>query len=243
MSKIPVCSLLALALALVTASAQSTTPLTEGDLFKNPDPINSDPQDTKSLTLPGDKVPSAKEKAGSQTEITADSAEFNNKTHIAIFIGGVIVANPEFNCNCDRLTAYLKHDNKPAQAAGDKAKSVATPATPAEGAPAALKSKGGLEKATAEMTDGGKVVITQEKKEADGSISRSVGKADRAEYNAVTGEVTLIGWPEVTQGFNSSKAVEQSTKMIMTREGKMRTIGRSKVIIQDNSSDKPIGKP
>ena len=103
MSKIPVCSLLALTLSLVAGSAQSTKPLTEGDLFKNSDPINADPLNTKPLTLPGDKLPSPKEKASSQTEITADSAELNNKTHIAIFIGGVIVINPEFNCNCDQI--------------------------------------------------------------------------------------------------------------------------------------------
>lgn len=230
MSKIPLFSILVVALPLLAGRAQSPKPLTEGDLFKKTDAINGDLLNTKPLTLFGDKPPAGKEKAANQTEITADNAEFNNRTHIAIFTGAVLVVNPDFNLNCDKLTAYLKHDEKAAADAKPK---------PGAEVVLAVKSKGGLEKAIAEMANGEKVVITQEKKEADGTISRSIGKAERAEYNAMTGEMVLIGWPEVTQGFNSSKATEEGTRMIMKREGTMRTIGRSKVIIQDNSNEKP----
>ena len=237
MSKLPLLSALALALSLVAGRSQAPGPLKEGDLFKNIDPINGDPLNTKSLTLPGEKPPGKKEKTEGQTEITADAAEFNNKTHIAIFIGNVIVKNPEFNVVCDKLTAYLKHDEKPAPAPGDKPK-------PAPDAALAAKSKGGLEKAVAEMAGGGKVIITQDKAEADGSTSHSIGKSERAVYNAVTGEVTLTGWPEVKQGANTGVAVEEGTVMIMTRDGKMRTEkGRTKFIIQDSGNDKASGKP
>ena len=233
MNKIPLFSILVVALPLLAGRAQSPKPLTEGDLFTNTDAINGDLLNPKPLTLLDGKPPAAKEKAANQTEVTADNVEFNPKTHIAIFTGEVFVVNPDFNLNCDKLTVYLKHDEKPAAAAAD------AKAKPAADAVPAVKSKGGLEKAIAEMTNGGKVIITQEKKEADGTISRSIGKAERTEYNAMTGEMVLIGWPEVTQGFNSSKATEEGTRMIMKREGTMRTIGRSKVIIQDNSSEKP----
>ena len=229
MSKIPLFSVLALALSLVAGRSQAPGPLTEGDLFKNIDPLNSKPL--------AEKPPGKREKAEGQTEITADAADFNNKTHIAIFVGSVVVKNPEFNVVCDKLTAYLKHDEKPAPAPGEKAKS-APDATPAG------KSKGGLEKAVAEMNGKGKVVITQDKPEADGTTSHSIGKADKAVYNAVTGEVTLTGWPEVRQGANTGVAVEEGTVMIMTRDGKMRTEkGRTKFIIQDSGGEKASSKP
>ncbi len=233
MSKIPLLSALALALSLVATRAQAPGPLTEGDLLKGIDALNADPLNTKPLL---EKPPGKKEKTEGQTEITADAAEFNNKTHIAIFIGNVIVKNPEFNVVCDKLTAYLKHDEMPAPASGGKLKN----AVPAPGSAAAPKSKGGLEKAVAEMANGGKVVITQEKKEADGSSSTSVGKGEKAVYNAVTGVVTLTGWPEARQGPNTSVAVEEGTVMIMTRDGNMRTEkGRTKFIIQGDGNDKP----
>ena len=214
-----------IALVLPGAHSQGPKPLTEGDLLKSIDQLNSEPLIPKATNEP---VASKKEKTEGQTEITADTAEFNNKTHIAIFAGQVIVKNPEFNVVCDKLTAYLKHD-EPAAAAKKE------PIDPAAPKP----KKGGLERAIAEMLDGGKVVITQDKKEADGSITRSIAKAERANYNAINGEITLTGWPDVKQGVNSSIAVEEGTVMIMTRDGKMRTEkGRTRFLIQDTGGDK-----
>ena len=224
MTKLPLFTALALALSLVPARSQSSAPKGEADLLKKMDEINlnsglAKPTDAVDI-LPGTK----KDKSQGQTEITADAAEFNNKTHIAIFIGNVIVKNPEFNCVCDKLTAYLKNDDKP---------KVAPVASTDAAAP---KPKGGgLEKAIAEMVNGGKVVITQDKPETDGTTSHSIGKGTRAEYEATTGNVRLFGWPEAKQGASSGVAVEESAVMIMTRDGHMRTErGRVKFIIQDN---------
>jgi len=233
-------AVLILSLLLPIARSQAPAPLTESDLLKSIDPLNSEPLIPKPVLEP--TVPK-KDKTEGQTEITADAAEFNNKTHIAIFIGHVIVKNPEFNVICDKLTAYLKHDDTPAAAE----KKHADPATPKPVDPATQKpgdpakpKKGGLERAIAEMQDGGKVIITQDKKEADGSITHSIAKSERANYNAVTGEITLTGWPDVKQGVNSSIAVEEGTVMIMTRDGKMRTEkGRTRFLIQDTGNDKP----
>ena len=223
-------------LALMLAGAHSQAPkLTEGDLFKSIDQLNSEPLVPKSTT----ETAAAKNKTEGQTEITADGAEFSNKTHIAIFTGQVIVKNPDFNVTCDKLTAYLKHDEKPAATANEK-KPVAdavTAKTPADSA--APKSKGGLEKAIAEMQDGGKVVITQDKKEADGSTSHSIGKAERAVYTAVNGEVTLTGWPEITQGINRVVPAEDGVTLILYRDGRYRAIGRTKTLLQDNEKPAP----
>jgi lipopolysaccharide export system protein LptA len=215
-----------ISLLLPGAYSQGPKPVTEGDLLKSIDQLNSEPLIPKATVEPD--APK-KDKTKGQTEITADTAEFNNKTHIAIFVGHVIVKNPEFNVVCDKLTAYLRHD-EPTAAAEKK------PVDPAAPKP----KKGGLERAIAEMQDGGKVVITQDKKEADGSITRTIAKAERANYNAINGEITLTGWPDVKQGANSSIAVEEGTVMIMTRDGKMRTEkGRTRVFIHDTGNDKP----
>ena len=218
-----------LALMLGGAHSQAPKPLTEGDLFKSVDQLNSEPL----LSKPAAETAALK-KAEGQTEITADAAEFSNKTHIAIFTGQVIVKNPDFNVTCDKLTAYLKHDEKPAAATNEKrpVPDAATAKAPADAA--APKSKGGLEKAIAEMQDGGKVVITQDKKEADGSTSHSIGKAERAVYTAVNGEVTLTGWPEITQGINRVVPAEDGVTLILYRDGRYRAIGRTKTLLQDN---------
>ena len=221
MNKMPLLSALVLALSLTAARSQAPVPLPDGGLFRNADPLNADPLNLKPAP--------PKEKAQNQTEITADNADFNNRTHIAIFTGDVIVVNPDFNVNCDKLTAYLKHDEKPAAAPNAPPK----PAAPEPGAPAKPKG-GGLEKAVAEMNAGGKVVITQDKKEADGSVTHSIGKADKAVYDAVTGDVTLTGSPEIRQGISRVVPAEEGVKLIINRDGKYRAIGRTKTLLQDN---------
>lgn len=210
-------------------------PLGEGDLFRSIDPNSGDLLNTKPLTLPDEKPGAPREKTGNQTEITADNAEFNNKTHIAIFNGKVIVVNPDFNVTCEKLTAYLKHDEKPAAAAPDAKPKPAGEAAPAT---AATKSKGGLEKAIAEMPNGGRVIITQDKKEADGSMTNSVGKADKAVYNAVTGDITMTGNPEIRQGISKVVPAEEGVTLIINRDGRYHAIGRTKTLLQDNN-DKP----
>ena len=219
-----------LSLVLTDARSQAPKPLSDGGLLKSIDQLNGEPPLPKPAT-----ETAAPKKAEGQTEITADGAEFSNKTHIAIFSGQVIVKNPDFNVICDKLTAYLKHDEKPVVAANDK-KPVADAATAKSPAPdaAAPKSKGGLEKAIAEMQDGGKVVITQDKKEADGSTTHSIGKAERAVYTAINGEVTLTGWPEITQGINRVVPAEDGVTLILYRDGRYRAVGRTKTLLQDN---------
>jgi lipopolysaccharide export system protein LptA len=220
-----------LSLVLTDARSQAPKPLSEGDLFKSGDQLNGEPALPKPASETG--APK-KDKTEGQTEITADGTEFSNKTHIAIFTGQVIVKNPDFNVVCDKLTAYLKHDEKPAVAANDKkpAANAATVKSPTPD-PAVPKSKGGLEKAIAEMQDG-KVVITQDKKEADGSTSHSIGKAERAVYTASNGEVTLTGWPEITQGINRVVPAEDGVTLILYRDGRYRAVGRTKTLLQDN---------
>jgi lipopolysaccharide export system protein LptA len=162
-------------------------------------------------------------KAKGATEITALETTFDQKTHQAVFIGDVVVKDPEFNVSCDRMTAFLRHDEGPKPEDAGKLKPVPQ-----------KKQQGGLDRAIAQ----GNVIITQDKADSDGSTKRSVGKAARADYSAVTGEVTLTGSPQVQQGINTCVATSPETVMVMTRDGKMRVNGPHRMTIQDKVDSK-----
>ena len=162
------------------------------------------------------------------TEITAKEAAFDQKTSQAVFLGDVRVKNPQFNVDCDKLTAFLKKDGKEApKPNGDAVKPAPAPK------PAAKKgsSTGGLDKAIAE----GSVVITQEKVDAAGELTRNVGRAKRAVFDSSTGDITLTGSPQVEQGINTIVATEESTVMILNQEGRMRVIGPHRTVIKDTA--------
>jgi lipopolysaccharide export system protein LptA len=79
----------------------------------------------------------------------------------------------------------------------------------------------------------GNVIITQDKvDEKTGEITHYIGKGAKADYNAITGEMTLTGWPQIQQGLNNQVATEEGTVMIMNKDGHLRTVGRSKTVIQ-----------
>ena len=168
-------------------------------------------------------APSKKDKG--PTEITSDNVTFDNRTHVAIFTGNVIVTDPEFHLTCNKLTAYLKHD-EPNAAAAPK---------PAAKADADDKNpppkKGGLERAVAE----GNVFIVQEKQDADGNPSRSTGKSKFADYDARTGDVVLKGSPTVHQGMNECIATSEGTVMTLNRDRNMKVDGPSRTVITEKS--------
>jgi lipopolysaccharide export system protein LptA len=258
--KKPLFFLLAAALVCPPLRAQKPgdRPLTENDLLKQiesltpsgakPDPTpKSDPNPGLKL-ISDTKAPAAEKKPGGEkkekpdekkakgpTEITALEAVFDQKAHLAIFIGSVVVKDPEFNVTCDKLTAHLKSDDKPAGSQPATAgKATPKPATPKPvEAGTSPKKGGGLEKALAESTSDKRVVITQDKTEADGSITHSIGISDKASYDAVTGDIVLTGMPDVTQGINRCIATDPSTVMTLNRDGHMKAQGPHKTIIVD----------
>lgn len=196
-----------------------------------------------------------KESSGNgTTEITADEGSFDQKERVAVFIKNVTVKNPQFNITCDKLTAYLHRDPpKTAEAikgatpgrgtAGTHAKPVPA-ATPVpigstggnpigtqRGSAADSTQKGGLEKAIAE----GNVEIIQDKTDSDGNVERDIGHAKKAVYDAVTGDITLTGKPDVQQGLNLCIALSEDTVMILNRAGSMKVKGPHKTVIKDSS--------
>jgi len=246
----PVLPLVAVALAsalpLMAQNADSLNkPLSETELLRTidslgtGDPARRAPQSVRearpaNAQREGNVSGEKKSKEGSgPTEITAQEASFDQKANQAVFAGKVVVKNPEFNITCDKLTAFLRSE----KGKGSAAPAGAVPAVPvkpvAAPAPANPASQGpntgGLEKAIAE----GSVVITQEKLDAEGNVSRSVGRARRATYEASTGDVVLTGRPELQQGINACVATDDSTIITLNREGRMKVTGPSKTVIRD----------
>lgn len=222
------------------AFAQGDQPLKEADLLKQIDLFGASAQSgssaspaqssTRKASKPT-KDADAEEATPTKgpTEITSTKeAAFDNKTRRAVFIGTVRVKDPQFTLTADKLTAILR-DNDAAKAAG-AASPAGSPARTKNGAPGAS----GLERAIAE----GNVVIVQEKPGEDGGpAKRYVGKAERAEFEAATGEMTLTGWPQIQQGINTQIATEASTVMILNRDGRMKTEGGSKTVIQEKADE------
>lgn len=254
------CAGLATALAsLGVAHAQTTPkPVTQDELLRQIESLNPPPpgpaKRTSELPEPAratglppparpmfaekrdEKTASKPEKkAKGATEIVALEATFDQKAHIAVFIGQVVVTDPEFNVQCDKLTAYLKHDEKPAaEFAPGRLKAPTTPAPDPK--PEDKKPKGGgLEKALCEADPGSVCTVTQEKQEIDGSISHSIGHGRKVHYDAVTGDITLTGRPDVQQGINTCISTDESTIMILNRDGHMRVTGPHKTVIKDQS--------
>jgi len=178
-------------------------------------------------------------KAAGQTEITSLEATFDQKESVAVFLGEVLVKNPEFNVNCDRLTAYLKKKkNNSERPAANPPPANPPPASSGVGKPAANDPKGGaLERAVAEANPGNVVIVTQDKVESDGSITKNIGKGRKVTYDSATGDIVLTGNPNVQQGINLFVATDESTVMTLNRNGRVKFAGPTKTILKDMSSE------
>lgn len=223
---------LAVALGVTISSAQEAALSLDAPAIDKADGLTLTPSKRKlgyeGTPLAPKASETAPKKAKGQTEITAqEEATFDQKSHEAVFIGDVVVKDPEFTVVCDRLTAYLKKQDE---------KKAASPA-PAANPEAKSGNKGGaLERAVAEANAGNIVTITQDKVEADGNVSRSIGKGQKVTYNAATGDIVLTGNPSVQQGINLCLATSASTVMTLNRNGRMKVVGPHKTVIKDTAS-------
>ena len=247
MKKTPLLLLLAAAVSAPPVFAQkpAAAPGPADELHRSIEAVSGRTPSFKGAPLAvavgGDKPaeePSAKpalKKAQGPTEIDALEATFDQKANLAVFIGEVVVKDPEFNVKCDKLTAHLKSAAKPPTAAEAAEPKPAKPAAP-NGTATKKSGGGGLQKAIADANPGSRVVITQDKKDADGTMQHSEGESDRATYDAVTGDIVLTGKPEIQQGINRVIATAPGTKMTLNRDGHMKAEGPVKTIIVDKGS-------
>ena len=175
---------------------------------------------------PGTDLLGGGTEAKGPTEITAkDDVQFDAQTRTAVFSGGVKVVDPQFTMTSDKLFVTMNRQEdgggmKEARAEGNviivhanQAKTDAKPgATPT---PAAQPT-------------------------ATPAMVYSTARAQRAIYNAKDESLTLLGWPQITEGINTHISTDEGTRMILYRDGHMKTIGGSRTILQQNSEPKGV---
>ncbi len=91
------------------------------------------------------------------------------------------------------------------------------------------KERKGIDHAEAD----GHVVIVQENTNEKGEASKSIGRSGHAVFYPATGEATLTKWPQLQQGINNHISTEESTVMILNRDGRLKTDGGSRTVIVD----------
>jgi lipopolysaccharide transport protein LptA len=93
-----------------------------------------------------------------------------------------------------------------------------------------------LEKAIAEGNVG---LIRDRPNPNGGPPTHAVGRADKATYTAVTGDVELVGTPRVQEGPNLHVATSPDTVMVVSQNSQLRTHGPSRTeIVQQPDQEK-----
>ncbi len=87
----------------------------------------------------------------------------------------------------------------------------------------------GMDRAEAD----GNVVIIQENVDDEGDVVKSIGRAGKALFQPSTGDITLTISPQIQQGINNHVAATPETVMILNRQGKLTTVGKSRTTIVD----------
>ncbi len=186
-----------------------------------------------------DSKPDETSAPSSDTEIFASQgATFAAKDRIAVFDGDVRVKDPRFNLACDKLTVYL---SKSAMA-----NATPTPTPTPTATPPPLHDKqsdagreGGIDHALAE----GHVIIVQKRAptKAGEEEKTTIARADTAEFDNKTGNMTLRGMPKVEQNGNLLEALSRSTYFVLHRDNSLETHGATHTILLPHTSGNPPG--
>jgi lipopolysaccharide export system protein LptA len=173
------------------------------------------------------------------TEITSQETQFDGQSRTGVFIGSVKVIDPDFTMTTDKLTVHMAKQEdggglSSAEADGNVIIVHANDAKTAKNGSGA----GGSAATTPSPTPATSAVFA----DPPGSTPSptpppvlSTGRAQKAIYDAKDESVTLIGWPQITQGVNTHISTEEGTRMILYRDGRLKTYGGSRTIIQDKS--------
>jgi lipopolysaccharide export system protein LptA len=173
------------------------------------------------------------------TEITSQETQFDGQSRTGVFIGTVKVIDPDFTMTTDKLTVHMAKQEdggglSSAEADGNVIIVHANDAKNAKGGPDA----GGSPAATPSPTPATSSVFADPPGPTPSPTPPpvlSTGRAQKAIYDAKDESVTLIGWPQITQGVNTHISTEEGTRMILYRDGRLKTYGGSRTIIQDKS--------
>ncbi|MBV9999402.1 MAG: hypothetical protein JO015_09850 [Verrucomicrobia bacterium] len=175
----------------------------------------------------------SQQEAKGPTEITAkEEAQFDSQSRSAVFVGNVKVIDPSFTMTSDKLTVHLNREQdggglQSAEAEGHvMIVHMNQPKPPPAGAPA------GQTPAAAAAAAGAQPGAPPGQ---PAQPVRSTGQSERAIYEPKDGSVTLLGWPQVTQGLNTHIAIEPNVKMVLYRDGRMKTYGSTRTLIQEKT--------
>jgi lipopolysaccharide export system protein LptA len=213
---------------------------------------------TEKSTADAKKTPGAPGDDGESkgpTEITAkEEVDFDANAHTAIFVGNVKVIDPQFTMTTDKLTVWMNKQEdgggiKDAQADGNviivhvNQSKDKTQTADANASASPRTTPVANTAVTPSATTFGNPSVFGASPSPSPSATPPVldtGRARKALYNAKQDAVTLIGWPQVTQGMNTHIATEEGTRMILYRDGRLQTFGPSRTVIEDKKS---MGSP
>ena len=159
----------------------------------------------KSPVAPGEQI---------VTEIYADQAVFDSTKSIGVFTGKVVVTDPRFQIQGDKLTIYMSS-----------------------------KQSEGLDKAVVEGNVGVVRERPGENGAPPDPANRMIGRSDKAVYTAKTGNFELTGNARVQQGLNTHVATSPDTVMILNEKGQLQTNGPSRTEIRQAPSPQPTATP
>ena len=178
------------------------------------------------------------------TEITAtEEVQFDGSSRMGVFVGKVKVIDPQFTMTTDKLTVWMNKQEdgggiRDAEADGNVIIVHANPQKNNGQAEAGASPRTSPVANTAIFPQATPSASPGASPSASPQVVLDTGRAQKALYNAKTDAVTLIGWPQVTQGVNTHIATEETTRMILYRDGRLQTFGPSRTVIQDKSSMK-----
>jgi len=168
------------------------------------------------------------QEAKGPTEITAkDEAQFDSQSRSAVFVGSVKVIDPSFTMTSDKLTVHLnrEQDGGGLQSAEAEGHVMIVHMNQPKPSPPAGQTAG-----QSAPAPGASPAPAQPAQPV-----RSTGQSERAIYDAKDGSVTLLGWPQVTQGLNTHIAIEPNVKMVLYRDGRLKTYGSTRTLIQEKT--------
>jgi lipopolysaccharide export system protein LptA len=236
---------IALCLAIITGAfavqpsprpKQTKSPTTRSTA--SPTPASSAVPGAKKEKKQNDMLQGSTQNKG-PTEITSQETQFDGQSRTGVFIGSVKVIDPDFTMTTDKLTVHMAKQEEggglsSAEADGNVIIVHANEAKNAKGA----SDASGSAAATPGSTPATRSVLADPPGPSPSPTPPpvlSTGRAQKAIYDAKDQSVTLIGWPQITQGVNTHISTEEGTRMILYRDGRLKTFGGSRTIIQDKS--------
>jgi lipopolysaccharide export system protein LptA len=181
------------------------------------------------------------------TEITSQETQFDGQSRTGVFTGNVKVIDPDFTMTTDKLTVHMAKQEE----GGGLSSAEADGNVIIVHANESKNAKGGADaSASAAPSPSPAPAISSAHADPPGPspsptppLVLSTGRAQKALYDAKDQSVTLIGWPQITQGVNTHISTEEGTRMILYRDGRLKTFGGSRTIIQDKSQANTAASP